>query len=215
PTEERALALEQLAYLRGALDRLPKAAGTFAWTVDGERHEVQLDRGRAFNLVLTAAQRRTLVLEPLAGKLAVATSWTGLGAELPTGGQASITRVVTPADNATEGKLVRVHFHVSFGGQATTSGCWQITDLAPSGLVPVEHSFAWPDGEIGPHIGRPYAIDGQRVSFCASPGFDTRDFEYLARVVSPGTYAWEPAIIQSVAAPEVGMATSAFTFTIR
>jgi uncharacterized protein YfaS (alpha-2-macroglobulin family) len=214
PTEERSLALEELSYLRGALDRLPKAAGTFAWTVDGERHEVKLDRGRAFNLVLTAAQRRTLVLEPLAGTLAVVTSWTGLGADLPSGGQATITRTVTPADNASEDQLVRVRIHVAWGSQAT-NGCWQITDVAPSGLVPVEHSYAWPDADIPAYTAWPYAIDGQRASWCATRDSVVDDYEYVARVVSPGTYRWEPAIIQSVAAPEVGMATGAFTFTIR
>jgi hypothetical protein len=189
-------------------------AGRFAWTVDGERHEVELDRGRAYTIVLTAAQHRTLELERIAGTLAVVTSWTGLGEELPSGGAASITRTVTPSDNAAEDRLVRVHIHVSWGSQAT-NGCWQITDLAPSGLVPIQRSYSWPDADIPAYTSWPYAIDGQRVSWCAWRDDPIRDFEYVARVVSPGTYRWEPAIIQSVAAPEIGMATNAFTFTIK
>jgi hypothetical protein len=214
PTQERSLALEELAFLHGSLDRLPRAAGRFAWTVDGERHEVELERGEAFNLVLTAPQRRTLVLEPLAGKLSVVTSWTGLGADVPTGGPVTITRVVTPANDAPDDQLVRVSIHVSFTGQATR-GCWQLTDLAPSGLVPIERRYDWPDADIPSYAAAPWSIDGQRVSWCAMPDGQTRDFEYVARVVSPGSYRWEPAVIQSLAAPEIGMATDAFTFRIR
>lgn len=214
PTQERSLALEELAYLQGSLDRLPRAAGRFAWTVDGERHEVELDRGEAFNLVLTAPQRRTLVLEPIAGKLSVVTSWTGLGAAVPTGGPVTITRVVTPANDLPDDQLVRVRIHVTFTGQATR-GCWQLTDLAPSGLVPIERRYDWPDADIPEYVDAPWAIDGQRVSWCAAPDGQTRDFEYVARVVTPGSYRWEPAVIQSLAAPEIGMATGTFTFTIR
>jgi hypothetical protein len=34
-------------------------------------------------------------------------------------------------------------------------------------------------------------------------------------VVSPGTYAWQPAVIQAVDAPEMGASTEATTYTIR
>jgi uncharacterized protein YfaS (alpha-2-macroglobulin family) len=37
---------------------------------------------------------------------------------------------------------------------------------------------------------------------------------YSARVVTPGTYRWEPAVIQSVAAPSVGSSTPVESYTI-
>ena len=96
-------------------------------------------------------------------------------------------------------------------------GCWQITDLAPSGLAPIELEYAWPGGGHGENS--PWSIEGQRVSWCAYPKRPDRldpdrTFSYLARVVSPGTYLWEQALIQSDAAPEVGFATGQFRFTI-
>jgi alpha-2-macroglobulin len=214
PTKEHSLALERLAYLRASLDRLPHGAGRFAWSIDGERHEVELEPGGAFTLVLTAPQRRTFALEPVAGKLSVVTAWTGLGADLPSGGPVTITRTITPGTNAPDDRLVRVHIRITFGALAT-AGCWQITDLAPSGLVPIERRSDWPEADIASGISAPYSIDAQRVSWCASPKWQERGFGYVARVVSPGTYRWEPAIIQSVDAPEVGAATDGFTFTIR
>jgi hypothetical protein len=213
PSRERSLALEELAYIQSSLDRLPRGAGRVAWTADGERHVVELEPGGAFTLVLTPAQRATLALESLAGELAVVTSWTGSGSDVPTGGPVTISRVVSPATNAPADQLVRIRITVAFKAGAS-SGCWQITDLAPSGLVPIERNWAWPDAEIGPYIEGPYRIDGQRVEFCAYTGSRQREFQYVARVVSPGTYTWEPAVIQSVDAPELGAATGQFTFTI-
>lgn len=216
PSSERSIALEELAYIQASLARLPREAGRVAWSVDGERHEVELRPGGGFTLTLTAAQRATLVLQPLAGKLAVVTSWTGTQADVPKGGPVTIARVVTPGSNAPEDLLVRVRFTVAFTGGAST-GCWQITDLAPSGLVPVDRRWEWPDGDSrsGSGVGSPYQVDGQRVFFCAYTDSPTRVFEYVARVVSPGTYTWEPAVIQSVDAPELGVSVAGFRYTIR
>ena len=40
-------------------------------------------------------------------------------------------------------------------------------------------------------------------------------YGYAARVVSPGTYRWEPAILQFELDPRIGASTEATTFTIR
>ncbi len=211
-SRERSIALEQLAYVRAALERLPRTETRFAWTVDGERHVVVLDRGRSMSLVLTVEQRATLSLEPLAGELAVVTSWTGPG-PLPSGSEARISRTKSPATSVTEADIVRVTIRVSFGSQAP-SGCWPITDVAPSGLVPIEREYRWPDGDIA-WAESPYSIEGQRVSWCAYPrSYQPDTFVYVARVVSPGSYLWESALIQSVDAPEVGFATDQVVFTI-
>jgi hypothetical protein len=37
---------------------------------------------------------------------------------------------------------------------------------------------------------------------------------YSARVVTPGTYTWEPAVIQSVTAPSIGSSTPVISYTI-
>jgi hypothetical protein len=214
-SHERLIALERLAYIRAALERLPRTKIRFAWTVAGERHVVALDRGRSFSLVLTEEQRAGFSLERLEGKLAVVTSWTGLGA-MPSGTEAHIIRTISPVAGVTEATLVRVTIEVTFDAQAP-DGCWQITDLAPSGLAPIEREYDWPGG--GSSGNSPWSIEGQRVSWCAYPERPDREdpartFSYLARVVSPGVYLWEEALIQSVDAPEVGFATGQFRFTI-
>jgi hypothetical protein len=216
PSKEHVFPLEQIGYVQGMLDRLPRTAGRFAWSVGGDRHAVTLEPGGAFSLVLTAGQRARLSLEPLAGQLAVATTWTAAGGALPADPMITVTRTVTPADGAPDDHLVHVTLTVSFGAQAP-GGCYRLTDLLPSGLAPVVAGAGWPDDEeegqatvIGP-----YEIEGQRVSWCVSPQDPKHVYGYSARVVTPGTYRWEPAVVQSEAAPTLGSSTPATTYTIR
>lgn len=41
------------------------------------------------------------------------------------------------------------------------------------------------------------------------------ELHYLARVVTPGTYTWEPAVLQSETDPTRGIVLEPFTVTIR
>jgi hypothetical protein len=217
PSGERVFSLEQIGYATGMLDRLSRAPGRFAWTVGGERHEVELEPGGGFTLVLTSQQRATLALERLKGELAVVTTWTATDAELPTSSTISVQRTVTPNGDAPDDRLVHVRLDVTFGPQAAP-GCYRLVDLTPSGLSAVSASAAWPDDvdSEAPVISNPpYSIDGQRVEWCAQPSDLSHVFEYAARVVSPGSYRWEPAILQLELSPGVGASTPETTYTIR
>jgi hypothetical protein len=217
PSTTQVFPLEQVGYVQGMLDRLPRAAGTFAWTVDGDRHDVVLKPGEAFSLVLTPSQRASLRLDSLAGKLAVTTTWIAPGGDLPADPTMRVVRTVTPAGDASADHIVRVTLTVTFGAQAP-AGCYRLSDLLPSGLAPIVAQAGWSDGqEEGdqPTVISPYEIDGQRVSWCVSPQDPKYVYGYSARVVSPGTYRWEPAVVQSEAAPTVGAAIAETTYTIR
>jgi hypothetical protein len=196
-TGERSVALEMLAYAQAMLERMPRTATRFAWTVDGERHEERLRPGGSMTIVVTPEQRATFRLEPLKGQVAVVTTHRSASADLPSGDLATISRTITPGPIVNEHQLVHVVITVTFGSQATDE-CWRVTDVVPSGLAPISW---WGGG-------------GQRVWGCISRD-DPDPISYTARVVSPGTYTWEPAIVQSPAAPEVGDATEPFEFRIR
>jgi hypothetical protein len=214
PSADQVFPLEELGYVQGVLDRLPRTAARFAWTVAGDRHVVTLDPGGAFSLVLTPGQRAGLRLEPLDGQLAVATTWIATGGALPSDPSITVTRTVSPSGEATQDRLVRVMLFVTFGAQAP-NGCYRLTDLLPSGLAPVVAGAGWGQGEDDTGIIGPYEIEGQRVSWCASPSDKIHTYGYSARVVTPGTYRWEPAVVQFEAASSVGSSTPATTFTIR
>ena len=66
-------------------------------------------------------------------------------------------------------------------------------------------------------IEAPYEQTGQRVYFCAEPTKKQRTvhLRYYARVVTPGTYRWEPAVVQVPGTSDRAALTSAGTVTIR
>lgn len=218
-TKEGLYVLPEIGFIRWSLDRLPRAAVSFAWTVDGARHVESLAPGASWSIALTEHQRSGLRLEPLAGSLSVIASWTRTptAADLPSGDLVTIARTVTPAANAPTTGLVKVRLQVAFAAKAPT-GCWDVSDRTPSGLAPLSNTAAWA-AEGGPTTGIlwPYEVAGKRVSWCIGPANGRREFTlgYSARVVSAGTFTWEPAVIQSVAAPDVGATTPVTSFTIR
>ena len=72
----------------------------------------------------------------------------------------------------------------------------------------------------------PARIDGQRVTFVvtfdASPGDEQRPvvpgtfcLRYLARVVTAGTYAWQPAVARQATSPGLVATTPAGTVELR
>jgi len=217
PSLEYLAVLEQIGFVRSAIEWLPRQEARFAWTVDGERHEETLEPGHAFTLRLTADQRRSFVLERLDGEILVASSWAreARAGDLPDDPSVTIERTVSPAGHAPADDFVRVTLDVSFGNGAP-GGCYEVTDLVPSGLAPVITPIGqwWDGGDLTRVIG-PYAVEGQYVSWCVDPErTDPIRLGYSARVVTPGTYRWEPAVIQSVAAPSVGSSTPVESYTI-
>ncbi len=199
------------------LQRLPRDVARLAWTVDGERTEETLDAGASRTLTLTAAQRAGLAIQPLEGSIAVVATWSGAPGpgDLPAGDLVKITRTVRPAGTAQANQIVRVTLALAFDPQAP-GGCYEVTDRTPSGLVPLAWAPGWNDEADTGSLWWPWAVNGQQISWCIEPR-STRPptLSYAARVVSPGTYTWEPAIVQMGAAPEIGDSTPAQTYTIR
>jgi uncharacterized protein YfaS (alpha-2-macroglobulin family) len=121
-----------------------------------------------------------------------------------------LTRKVTPAGIIGSDALVVVELTPTFDAQAI-SGAYEVVDLVPSGLAPVARTDGWvgQDGTIGP-----YRIVGQEVDFSVWYDPHTNQaakLRYLARIVTPGDYAWESAPLRLAAAPE----DAAFTVPTR
>jgi hypothetical protein len=215
PSRERIAAMEMVGFARAGLRWLPRETARFAWSVDGVRREERLENGRSFQLVVTAEQRRSLRIEPIEGSMMVAGSWDGEAdyAQLPQHQLVQIERTVTPAGTASVGQLVRVTIDLTIDRQAPR-GCYQVTDLLPSGLAPVATTWAyWSEADDGVIL--PYSVDGQRVSWCVDPRSLRRPLGYSARIVNPGAYRWEPAVIQSLQDPNIGSSTAPADYRIR
>jgi hypothetical protein len=189
--------LEQISYLAKALPRLSSAPVRFAYTVDGKRTEVTLRPGESVTVQLTPEQLASLRLEPIEGAAGIASFYTTPinPASVEVDPDVTVTRGYSTDPAAlNEGELVQVILTAAFGPQAL-DGCYQLTDLLPSGLRPVTRAYAW---GLSPGVNYPYRIDGQRVSFCVSDAPSNQGATYWARVVSTGEYTAEPALIQSM-----------------
>jgi hypothetical protein len=213
--------LHAVAYVERLLERLPPRSASFAYTVDGTRTVVDLKPGETFSLVLTAPQLASLAIERLAGSIGVTTDWREpvKASTIERDPDITVTRSAKPSGAIGSGDLVIVSLKVRFGPQAPL-GCHLVTELLPSGLVAVgEIEGAAQDDSEDPSAGFTFPFDqtAQRVSFCADN--DTKDhvadLRYVARVVTPGTYTWESAVVESRTSTNHAALTASDTVTIR
>ena len=213
PPKATTVALERALAARGWAERVPASKGVAALTVDGSRREITVGQGGSASVDLTPAQAASAVVEPVSGAvLVVTTRSVPLGAASLTApaGQ-TLERILDPAGPVGEADTVRVTLRVDLGSQAGDA-CWRLVDLVPSGLAPVGQGWMNDEGIV---VG-PDTIDGQRVGFCVvqDPGRPVQTLSYIARVVDPGTYTWEPAVLQSSIVPDQGVVTPATTVSI-
>jgi hypothetical protein len=196
-TNDILIELEQISYLAKALPRLSSAPVRFAYTVGGQRTDVTLRRGESLTVQLTPEQLRSLRVEPIDGAAGVASIYTAPldPSSVDVDPDVTVTRRYGRDPAALrEGELVQITLTAQFGAQAL-DGCYQLTDVLPSGLRPVMRTYAW---GLPPEASYPYRIDGQRVSFCVSDAPSNRVATYWARVINTGEFTAEPALIQSM-----------------
>jgi hypothetical protein len=223
-TDKAPYELLAVAYVDRLIDRLPVASSSFAVVVDGKRTVVELDPAETFQLTLTAAQRSGLRIETLAGAIGLTTTWREAvdSSTIKRDPDISIERSRTPAAVVDASDLVRVDFVVRFGSKAP-NGCHQVTELVPSGLIALGATASWAYKEeeeqanAGLALVRPFAVVGQRVMFCAEPTTRERtvNLRYYARVITPGRYVWEPAVVESRTAPDRAAITEEVAVRIR
>lgn len=215
PSAETSHALETAATVAALLERTPASATSFAYTVDGKRTVVDLAEGESMTISLTGAQRATLIVESLTGDVGVAVSWREPAdvESLVLDTTISLARTApaaVPAD-----RLVTVDFRATFTTAALDSGCYAVVEQVPSGLVPLagvvgqeaDSSIIWPSD-----------VMGQQVTFCVPHDHLNNlvgaHLRYMARVVSAGTFTWEPALMTIDGVPEVVTVTGATSVRI-
>jgi hypothetical protein len=223
PEPEQLNVLPAVAYVARSIEHLPVVAGRFAYTIGGRRRVVDLEVGGSFRLTVTAAQLRSATFERIDGSIGVTTSWSEpvRSSVFSPDPDVAMSRMVFPAGPVDSSDLIRVELHVSFGPQAE-AGCHQVTELVPSGLAPVGSLATWidpedPEANQHPGVVMPYDQSGSRVLFCAEPTTTQRDFvlRYYARVVTPGTYAWESAVAESRSVEGQATLTAPTTIVVR
>ena len=208
--------------------RLPAEPAVVALVVGAERSTIEIPAGGTVSLEVTADHRTQMRLEPVSGAAAVTASWdeptpsaSALGRPDP---DLALERSIQPASPIAANSVVRVRLDLRVSGPGR-SGMVEVTDLVPSGLV----ALGGPEGDVrqcGRYAVSPARIEGQRVTFVVTFGADpkyevkpvvpgTFCLDYVARVVTVGTYAWQPAVARQATSPGMVATTPAGTVELR
>jgi alpha-2-macroglobulin len=221
PTDAATYALHAVGFVERMLDHTVPTAASFTYTSSDGPKVVELGPGEAFHLTLIASQLGSFTIEPRSGAIAVSSSWREPVAadSFAKDPDITITRTIKPSGAIRTSDVVAVDLVVA-PGVLQGNGCVMVTDFVPSGLVPVGRLRGWVDSEeedSAANASRPVAVAGQQVSFCAERPArgNTVRLRYYARVISPGTYTWEPAIAQSPFRPDSAALTAATKIRIR
>ncbi len=219
--DPRTFALHDAAYARWTVDHAVTSQARFAYILDGKRTEVSLGPGMIFRTVVSKALRPGFSIEPISGRIGVTTTWreavdASLIVDDP---DLRLSRTVRPSGTIGQGSLVRVELQVTFGPQAPRT-CHRVVDLVPSGLLPIAmppYSIDEATGDTRRNTTAPETVVGQRVIFCVAPSSRSRTvtLRYFARVVSIGSYRWEPALAESRSAADRAAVVPARNVRIR
>ncbi len=222
PDADAVYGLHAVGFVSRLLERRAHRPASFAYTIAGKRQVVELDPGETFQLSLTHEQLGSLAIEQINGQVGVTTTWRepvkpSAFAKDP---DLKISRRITPSGTIATSALVTVDLTVTLGPRAP-NGCHLVTDFVPSGLVPVGNLQRVVDQDEESPAPRgveyPYSQIGQRVSFCAdkSTNKGVAHLRYFARVVTAGTYTWEPAVVESRTQANRAALTGQTVVTIR
>ena len=222
PPSDTLVDLQRALAARLWAERTPGAPATLSMTVDGSTRKIAVQPDAPTWLTLTPAQLASASLTPGTGQVIVTSDWEGPldPTSLHRDGITTFKREVTPSGPVPIDGVVTVRYTVELNADAD-AGCWLVTDLVPSGLAPIGVGTNGWFGEDEEEASAaqdetPWQVDGQRVDFCVErdPKRPVVTLRYIARVVSPGTYRWEPAVIQSSIVREHGAVVPAATTVI-
>jgi hypothetical protein len=220
--------LAQVTVAGRLVARLPAEPAVVALVEGGTRSTLQVPAGGTLTMEVTANRRAQMRLEPVSGAAAVTASWdepapsaAALGLPDP---DLSLTRTALPASPIAANSLVHVRLDLRVEGPGRT-GAVEVTDLVPSGLA-VLGGPEGEDRECGRYAVSPSRIDGQRVTFVVSFDAHPQDstapvvpgtfcLRYMARVVTAGTYAWQPAVARQATSPGMVATTPAGIVELR
>ncbi len=220
PPKDTLLDLERALAAAAWAARMPASKASATLTVDGSARTLDIVGGQAATVVLTPAQAAAAVLEPASGSVVVTTrTAVPLGTDTlePVDGL-TVQRTISPSDGLDATDRVRVTLRVTVPSP-TAEGCWMVTETVPSGLRPVVSiGDEYDEDEGGSAEAEPWSVAGQQLRWCVTrdeAGGQPPTITYLARVLTAGTYTWEPAVVQSALAPDHGTILPATTVTIR
>lgn len=235
PQRDTLASLTEVAVLGRLVERLEAAPAVVAIVRGGDRTKLEIPAGGSVTLEVLAGQRADMRLEPVSGAASMTAVWeapapspAALGRPDP---DLTLSRSFAPAPPIAANRLVTVRLRLDVRGPGR-DGETEVVELVPSGLVAMGAAPTEADECSQAYRVEPSRIEGQRVTFVvtyAAPSGDPDEEEadetptvpgrfcldYVARVVTAGTYAWEPAVARQTISPGLVAVTPATSVTLR
>ncbi|MEI8103662.1 MAG: Ig-like domain-containing protein [Candidatus Moraniibacteriota bacterium] len=220
PSKEIVVDLERTVALAPTLAQVKQSVVAFDYTLNGQVTHATLEKNETLSLSLSPEDRKSLRIQNIQGLLGATVSYAVPWQSVDTtqNGVSLEREFVVDGKVTTElrlGDRVWVTLRPSFRG-SVPDGCYRVTDALPSGLkvttvTPLDFNWNWDDDE-GDSLWYPYAITGQKVSFCTTK--KQKPIVYIARVIGKGMFTAEGAVIQSENDPMVVAASMPQIVTI-
>lgn len=202
------IAIERLLYIKEEIAKARGGAVSFSYTLNGKAYSKTLDSGESFTLTLPSEDISNLKITDVTGDIsAVSMFKKPLAGTEKTDNNLTVKKAYyskkgnNQSNTFKQDEIVKVVITWDIGKQAI-DGSYRITDFAPSGLKPIENPSAMGINPGSNEISY-METDGQKVTFYVGKDWEKKTpLTYYARVISPGTYKAESAIIQSVSSKD-------------
>ncbi|HBU07200.1 MAG TPA: hypothetical protein DEB09_03905, partial [Candidatus Magasanikbacteria bacterium] len=208
--------LEKINYIRQVLPQLKPSPAEVTYTLFGNKQKVDITGGSVHSFQIYPNQTDELEFDSIKGQvgLSVVSIKSLEDMDIERDKSISIERQYfvngKPTTDFKEDDMVEVRLkpNINTGMLDPNIYQFQVTDVLPSGLMPISRYSSRLDnnGYEEQCYRYPYDINGQEVKFAVykySYNYCNNGWHYFARVKTIGEYLAEPALIQAYLYPEV------------
>ncbi len=213
-TKDILLNLEKLNYLQNTLPNLIPSEVSFDITINGETYHKELAKGKMEVFRLNPEQLASVQFSNISGEIGIVSQY-DKKFDIETVDTSDYVSVQKSYYNLQGQKitefdkddLIEVRLNVNIKKNAI-AGAYEIVDFLPSGMKSMTELYKYNDLSKYriDYSKRPIEIDGQKIKFILYQGQDKQDYptlNYYAKVLNPGEYVSEPAVIQSLSATDI------------
>lgn len=201
--------LEKISYIQEAAKYINNSSAKVVYEIGGKENTADLSSGHAYSFTTTADKIPSIKFKEVKGNVGITTI---TSASVETETQEEDTDIGirkefyvngVKTNNFKENDDIEIRIYPTIGSNAL-NGSYQITDILPSGLLPVTQYY-YGNYSGGCHQWYPYDTDGQKIKYIIYKGWNTNCgnyISYLARVKTKGEYKVESPTIQSLINPQ-------------
>lgn len=203
--------LEKINYISHKLPNLKPGNVKITYELFGKKQEVEITGGRTYSFYLAASEVDQVKFLEIEGEAGVSTIYVeaidledlSQDTDIQIKREYYVNGVKT--NNFKENDTIEIRLYPSFGANALKDN-YQITDVLPSGLMPVTNLYVRGQS-YNCHYWYPYNTDGQKVKYRIYSSWKSdycggNYISYYARVKNIGEYKAEPALMQSFTNPD-------------